>query len=113
MDCVFCKIAAGEIPADILHTDEDVIAFRDISPQAPVHVVIIPGEHIATLAELPEEKAVLVGHMVDVANKIAVSEGIAESGYRVVINCGQQGGQAVRHLHMHLLGGRQLAGNLG
>jgi histidine triad (HIT) family protein len=113
MDCIFCKIVAGEIPADILHTDEEVIAFRDVNPQAPVHVVIIPGEHIATLAELPEEKAVLVGHMVDVANKLAVSEGISQSGYRVVINCGPQGGQVVQHLHMHLLGGRQLAGNLG
>jgi histidine triad (HIT) family protein len=113
MDCIFCKIAAGEIPADILYTDEEVIAFRDISPQAPVHVVIIPGEHFATLAELPEEKSVLVGHMVHVANRLAVSEGISESGYRVVINCGPQGGQVVQHLHMHLLGGRQLAGNLG
>ena len=113
MDCVFCKIADGEIPADILYTDEEVIAFRDISPQAPVHVVIIAGEHIATLADLPEEKSVLVGHMVEVANKLAVSEGISESGYRVVINCGQQGGQVVQHLHMHLLGGRQLANNLG
>lgn len=113
MDCIFCKIAAGEVPADILHTDEEVIAFRDINPQAPVHVLIIPGEHIATLAELPEGRSVLVGHMVDVANKLAISEGISESGYRVVINCGQQGGQLVQHLHMHLLGGRQLSGTLG
>ncbi len=113
MDCIFCKIADGEIPADILHTDEEVIAFRDINPQAPVHIVIIPGEHIATLADLPEEKSVLVGHMVEVANRLAVSEGISESGYRVVINCGQQGGQVVQHLHMHLIGGRQLADSLG
>ena len=113
MDCIFCKIATGEIPTDILHTDEEIIAFRDISPQAPVHVLIIPGEHIATLADLPEEESVLVKHMVDVANKLAISEGISESGYRVVINCGQQGGQLVQHLHMHLLGGRQLAGSLG
>jgi histidine triad (HIT) family protein len=113
MDCIFCKIAGGDIPADILYTDEEVIAFRDISPQAPVHVVIIPGEHIATLADLPEEKSVLVGHMVEVANRLAVSESISESGYRVVINCGQQGGQVVQHLHMHLLGGRQLADTLG
>jgi histidine triad (HIT) family protein len=113
MDCIFCKIAGGDIPADILYTDEEVIAFRDISPQAPVHVVIIPVEHIATLANLPEEKSVLVGHMVEVANRLAVSEGISESGYRVVINCGQQGGQVVQHLHMHLLGGRQLADTLG
>ena len=113
MDCIFCKIAAGEVPADIIYTDEEVIAFRDVNPQAPVHVLIIPGEHIATLAGLPEKKSVLVGHMVDVANKLAVSEGISESGYRVVINCGQQGGQLIHHLHMHLLGGRQLAGSLG
>ena len=76
-------------------------------------MLIVPVEHIATLAELPEEKSVLVGHMVNVANKLAISEGISESGYRVVINCGQQGGQDVPHLHMHLAGGRQLAGNLG
>ncbi len=113
MDCIFCKIADGEIPADILYTDEELIAFRDINPQAPVHVVIIPGEHIATLADLPEEKSVLVGHMVEVANRLAVSEGISESGYRVVINCGRQGRQVVQHLHMHLIGGRQLANNLG
>jgi histidine triad (HIT) family protein len=113
MDCIFCKIAAGETPADIIYTDEEVIAFRDINPQAPVHVLIIPGEHIATLADLPEEKAMLVGHMVDVANRLARREGISESGYRVVINCGRQGGQLVHHLHMHLLGGRQLSGVLG
>ncbi len=113
MDCIFCKIAAGEVPADILHTDEEVIAFRDINPQAPVHVLIIPGEHIATLADLPEERSVLVGYMVDVANKLAISEGISESGYRLVINCGQQGGQLVQYLHMHLIGGRQLSGTLG
>ena len=113
MDCVFCRIAAGEVLADILHTDEEVIAFRDINPQTPVHVLIIPGEHIATLADLPEERSVLVGHMVDVANKVAISEGISERGYRLVINCGQQGGQLVQHLHMHLLGGRQLSGTLG
>jgi histidine triad (HIT) family protein len=113
MDCIFCKIAAGETPADIIYTDEEVIAFRDINPQAPVHVLIIPGEHIATLADLLEEKAMLVGHMVDVANRLARREGISESGYRVVINCGRQGGQLVHHLHMHLLGGRQLSGVLG
>ena len=113
MDCIFCKIIAGEMPADVVYSDEEVVAFRDINPQAPVHFLIIPGEHITTLADLPEEKAVLVGHMVDVANRLAVSEGISERGYRVVINCGQQGGQLVQHLHMHLLGGRQLAGSLG
>lgn len=113
MDCIFCKIAAGEVPADILYTDEEVIAFRDINPQAPIHILIVPGEHIASVADLPEEKSMLVGHMAHVANKLAVSEIIAGSGYRVVINCGQQGGQLVQHLHMHLLGGRQLSGTLG
>jgi histidine triad (HIT) family protein len=113
MDCIFCKIAVGEVPADILYTDEEVIAFRDINPQAPIHILIVPGEHIASVADLPEEKSMLVGHMAHVANKLAVSEIIAGSGYRVVINCGQQGGQLVQHLHMHLLGGRQLSGTLG
>ena len=113
MDCIFCKIAAGEIPADILYQDEEVIAFRDINPQAPTHVLIIPRQHIAYLADLPEEESWLVGNMTKVANHLAREKGIAESGYRVVINCGQQGGQLVPHLHMHLLGGRQLSGRLG
>jgi len=113
MECVFCKIAAGDIPSDILHQDEHVVAFRDINPQAPVHVLIIPREHIAYLSELPEEQSGLAGHMVNVANRLARSEGVASSGYRVVVNCGEQGGQLVPHLHMHLLGGRELSGRLG
>ena len=113
MDCIFCKIAAGEIPANVLHTDEEVIAFRDINPQAPVHVLIIPREHIASLTDLKERDAALCGKMMSVANQLARSEGIAEAGYRLVINCGEQGGQLVPHLHMHLLGGRNLSGTLG
>ena len=113
MDCIFCQIAAGDIPADILHRDERVVAFRDISPQAPVHVLIIPREHITYLSDLTGEQSALAGHMVGVANQLARSEGIADSGYRVVVNCGEQGGQLVPHLHMHLLGGRELSDQLG
>ena len=113
MDCIFCQIAAGDIPADIVHRDDRVVAFRDISPQAPVHVLIIPREHITYLSDLTGEQSTLAGHMVGVANQLARSEGIADSGYRVVVNCGQQGGQLVPHLHMHLLGGRELSDQLG
>jgi len=113
MDCIFCQIAAGDIPADILHRDDRVVAFRDISPQAPVHVLIIPREHISYLSDLTGEQSALAGHMVGVANQLARSEGIADSGYRVVVNCGEQGGQLVPHLHMHLLGGRELSDQLG
>ncbi len=113
MDCIFCKIVAGEIPADILYQDKEVIAFRDIKPQAPTHVLIIPRKHVTSLTDLSEGESSLVGNITKVANQLAREEGIAESGYRVVINCGQQGGQLVPHLHMHLLGGRQLSGRLG
>ncbi len=113
MDCIFCKIVAGEIPSDILYRDEEVVAFRDINPQAPVHVQVIPKEHIAYLSDVTEEQSGLLGRMAAVANRLAKSEGIAEKGYRIVVNCGEQGGQLVPHLHMHLLGGRQLSGQLG
>ena len=113
MDCTFCKIVAGDIPSNILHRDDDVVAFRDINPQAPVHVLIVSREHITLLSDLTKEQLALVGHMVSVANQLARSEGVCDSGYRVVINCGYQGGQLVPHLHMHLLGGRNLSGTLG
>ncbi|MFH0942274.1 MAG: histidine triad nucleotide-binding protein [Chloroflexota bacterium] len=113
MDCIFCKIAGGTIPTETIYQDKELIAFRDIQPQAPVHILVIPREHIAALAQMPETKSSLLGHMVSVANKLAKTEGIAERGYRVVINCGPEGGQAVPHLHLHLLGGRQLSGRLG
>jgi len=112
-DCVFCKIVAGEIPADILFQDEGLIAFHDINPLAPTHLLIIPKKHISSLAELSEAESSLIGDMVKTANQLAKSERIAEDGYRLVINCGKQGGQLVPHLHMHLLGGRQLSGALG
>jgi histidine triad (HIT) family protein len=113
MDCIFCKIVAGEIPSDIVYRDDEVIAFRDINPQAPVHLLIIPRKHIPALTELTEADSSLTARMVNVANQLAVKEGISSGGYRLVINCGQQGGQLVQHLHLHLLGGRQLSDTLG
>ena len=113
MDCIFCQIVAGDIPAEILYQDEDVISFRDINPLAPTHLLIIPKKHIPSLVQLSEAGSSLIGDMVGTANQLAKREGIAESGYRLVINCGQQGGQLVPHLHMHLLGGRQLSAALG
>ncbi len=113
MECIFCQIVAGKVPSEILYRDEEVIAFRDINPQAPTHVVIIPREHIPSLAHLSEVQSPLIGRMVNVANQLATREGITEGGYRLVINCGEGGGQLVPHLHMHLLGGRKLYDILG
>ena len=113
MDCIFCKIVAGEIPADILHQDENMIAFRDIEPVAPTHLLIIPKKHIPSLVQLSEADLSLLGDMIEVANQLARKEGVAESGYRLVINCGEQGGQLVPHLHMHLLGGKRLSDKMG
>ena len=111
--CIFCRIADGKMKSDLLHQDDEVIAFRDINPLAPVHILIVPKKHIPSLVELAEAEAPLIGKMVNVANRLAKRAGIAESGYRLVINCGEEGGQGVSHLHMHLLGGRQLGGKLG
>ena len=113
MNCVFCKIAAGEIPGEILYQDEEVIAFRDIEPLAPVHLLIIPRRHIPSLTHLSDTDAPLIGHMVIIANQLARDEGIDGSGYRLVINCGEHGGQIVPHLHMHLLGGKRLSDSMG
>ena len=113
MDCIFCQIVAATVPSDIVYQDEELVAFRDINPQAPVHLLIIPKRHIPSLAHLPETESPLIGHMVNTANQLAKREGILESGYRLVVNCGEEGGQLVPHLHMHLLGGRGLSGGLG
>ncbi len=113
MDCIFCHIVSGKIPSDIVYQDEKVIAFRDINPQSPVHLLVIPREHFTSLADLTEKEAHLMGHMVGVANQLARDEGISGTGYRLVINCGKQGGQLVPHLHLHVMGGRQLSGQLG
>ena len=107
-DCLFCKIAAREIPGDIVHEDERLVAFSDISPQAPTHVLIIPRRHIATLNDLSPEDAGLVGSMVHLAARIAAARGQAKAGYRTVFNCNAAAGQTVFHIHLHLLAGRDL-----
>ncbi|AII57601.1 HIT-like protein [Dehalococcoides mccartyi] len=113
MGCLFCGIAKGEIPAQIVYKDEDLVAFKDINPQSPVHILIIPRRHIANLTELDEADTELAGKMILLAGKLAREMDISESGYRLVINSGREGGQVVNHLHLHLLGGRQLGGQLG
>ena len=113
MECIFCKIAAGAIPTEFLYRDEEVIAFRDIHPQTPQHILVVPREHIASLTDLKPQHRELVGKLVEVANGLARSQGIADKGYRLVVNCGRDGGQGVSHLHLHLLGGRRLRVQLG
>ena len=107
-DCLFCKIVSGDIPADIVYESDEVIAFRDINPQAPTHVLIIPRQHIATINNLDAGDAATVGNLFVAAKHIAAEEGIAEAGYRVAMNCNEAAGQTVFHLHLHLVGGRQL-----
>ena len=108
-DCLFCSIAAGELPADLVHEDELVIAFRDINPQAPTHILVIPREHVGSAAELTAAHDGLWARLLHLSHELAVAEGIAESGYRVVTNVGRDGGQTVGHLHLHLLGGRPMS----
>ena len=108
MSSIFSKIIAGEIPADIVYEDELVLAFRDIAPQAPVHVLIIPKREIATANDVTAADEAALGRMMTVAAKIAAAEGIAADGYRLIVNCNEHGGQEVFHLHMHLLGGQAL-----
>ncbi len=107
-DCIFCKIVAGDIPADIIYEDEDVLVFRDLNPQAPTHALVIPRCHIPTLNDLRPEDAQLVGKMSLAATTVARQEGIADEGYRVVFNCNAGAGQTVFHIHMHVLGGRPM-----
>jgi histidine triad (HIT) family protein len=109
MDCLFCKISTGEVPAKIIYQDHLVIALDDITPQAPQHKLIISKKHISTLNDLHTEDTELVGHMVQIAQKLAKKLIIAEQGYRIVLNCNPAGGQTVFHIHAHLLGGRHLA----
>lgn len=107
-DCLFCKIVAGEIPAELVHEEETLLAFRDISPQAPTHVLIIPRRHIATINDLSESDTDDIGRLFLAAAQIARAEGIAEDGYRVTMNCNAGAGQTVFHVHLHMLGGRQM-----
>lgn len=108
IDCLFCKIASGELTADIVREGEDWVAFRDINPQAPTHILIISREHIATLNDVTADGAELVGRLFLAAKEIAKDEGIAEEGYRTVFNCNAGAGQSVFHIHVHLLGGRAM-----
>lgn len=106
MDCLFCKIIGGEIPSNKAYEDDTVFAFRDIDPQAPVHILIVPKEHIASAKDINESNSAVVAHIFEVAAKIAKAEGL-DDGFRIVNNCGDSAGQTVKHLHFHLMGGRE------
>lgn len=107
-DCLFCKIVAGDIPADQVYESDHVIGFRDINPQAPTHVLFIPKEHVATINDIDEAHHALVGELFTAAKSVAAEEGHADDGYRVVMNCNEGAGQSVFHIHLHLLAGRRL-----
>ncbi|WP_018953834.1 histidine triad nucleotide-binding protein [Thioalkalivibrio sulfidiphilus] len=106
--CIFCKIANGDIPAEIVYQDDQVLAFRDLNPQAPLHVLVIPRKHIATINDLTPEDEALVGRMYLAARQVAEEAGLATRGYRTVMNCNSEAGQSVYHLHLHVLGGRSM-----
>jgi histidine triad (HIT) family protein len=113
MDCIFCRIVAGEIPADVVYRNEELLAFRDINPQAPTHILIIPKEHIASLNDITSKHQALMGHIVLLARDLAKKEVISTKGYRLSVSTGPDGGQLVPHVHFHLIGGRKLSGDLG
>ncbi len=108
-DCLFCKMVDGEIKPDVVYEDDAVLAFRDINPQAPVHVLVIPKQHISTINDIQDEQAELIGRLYLGAKSVAEQEGIAADGYRTVMNCNAAAGQTVFHIHLHLLGGRNLS----
>lgn len=107
-ECLFCGIAAGDIPSQQVHDDETVVAFHDVAPRAPTHILVIPREHIRSAAELTDAHAPIVGHLFAVAAEVARAQGIADAGYRIVTNIGRGAGQTVDHLHLHLMGGRPM-----
>ena len=107
-DCIFCKISKGEIPSEKVYEDEEVLAFKDINPAAPIHILVIPKKHIAKVTEIMPEDEALVGKMHTVINKIAKEQGFAEDGFRIIINCGRDAGQEVMHLHFHILAGTKM-----
>ena len=113
MECVFCRIVAGEIPADIIYQDKELVVFRDIHPQAPTHLLIIPKSHIASMTELTSKQQALMGRLILLAKDLAEEEGISARGYRLSVSCGADGGQVVPHVHFHLIGGRKLDDKLG
>ena len=104
-DCLFCKIIKGEIPSQKVYEDEEILAFKDINPAAPVHILVIPKKHIDSIVKMEKEDEALVGKIYTVINKIAEEQGVKEEGFRVIVNCGKNGGQEVMHLHFHLLAG--------
>lgn len=106
MDCIFCKIANGEIPSTKVYEDDTVIAFNDLEPQAPVHILVIPKQHITSMADITGENSAVVAHIFEVISQIAKEKGL-DDGFRVVSNCGESAGQSVKHLHFHLMGGRE------
>jgi histidine triad (HIT) family protein len=108
MDCLFCKIVEKKIPAKTVYEDENVLAFEDINPQAPVHILVIPKKHVSTSLDLNSDNSEVMGHLYLAANKIAQEKGVAERGFRIVMNCNKEAGQTVFHLHLHLLAGRAL-----
>lgn len=110
-DCIFCKIAKRELPAKIVYEDDESVAFEDIHPKAPTHILIIPRRHLSTLLEASQDDDRLLGRLLLVANEVARQQGIADRGFRLVLNCNSEGGQVVFHLHLHLLGGRTLRWN--
>jgi len=111
-DCLFCKIINKEIPSTVVYEDDEILAFRDIHPVTPVHILVIPKKHITSLAELEKEDEAVIGKIYTVINEIAKKEGILEKGFRVIVNCGEDGGQEVKHLHFHLLGGKKLGAKI-
>jgi len=112
-DCIFCKIVSGEIPGTIVHQDDEATAFRDINPAAPTHILIVPNRHIDSVNALTDEDKPLVGHLFRVAGQLAKSEGIDQSGYRIIVNTGADGGQTVFHMHVHLIGGQPMKHPMG
>jgi len=112
-DCIFCRIIAGEAPAEILYADEGAVAFRDIHPVAPTHILVVPVRHIASVNDLQPGDEALVGHLVTVARLLAHEAGLAEGGYRLIVNTGRNAGQAVFHLHLHLIGGQRMRFPMG
>lgn len=108
MECLFCKIVEGTLQSNIIYEDDTILAFDDIRPQAPYHKLIIPKKHIATMNDLTEQDSALIAHMILTAKQLAKKEEISEKGYRLLFNCNNQGGQEVYHIHLHLLGGRQM-----
>lgn len=111
-DCVFCKIIKGEIPSEKVYEDEEVLAFKDIQPAAPIHILVIPKKHIENLLEVKEEDSYLIAHIYQVINKIAKDMNIEKEGFRVIVNCGKDAGQEVMHVHFHLLAGRKLGAKI-